>query len=275
MTDNKDPRWIEGEAPDKTEPNLNEDPERRVGEPITTAPIWVEPPADNDEKPRLYGPPEPSKEPLTVYDLVYGILFDPVNTYKRVAEKPPLKLTLILILGLNLLLALMSALFMQQSPLPQDFNFGQMAGGAQQVIDALAPVMAMGGFFLNILLWFFYASLLHLIAEFFGGRGRAVTSFTVYGLAGLPAVLMLPIQGLEILAPQSVVVSTIAALAAIGIYVWGIVLLTIGLREAHKFTTARAFAVVATPWAAGIVFFIVAMIVMAGFMTTFITQLNI
>ncbi|WP_051688108.1 Yip1 family protein [Desulfofalx alkaliphila] len=221
------------------------------------------------------GQVEPPQQALTVYDLVYGILFDPVKTYQRVAEKPPVKLTLILILGVNFVLALMSTFFIQQSPLAHELAIDQMAGSLMQFLEAAAPMMAMGAFILNILLWFFYSALLHLIAEFYGGRGRALTSFTVYGLAGLPAVLMLPIQGLEILLPQSAAVDTLSALASIAIYLWGVVLLTIGLREAHKFTTGRAFAVVATPWAAGVVFALISLLVLAGLTSTFLTQINI
>lgn len=245
-------------------------------QPIITFPQWIEPPAEQPE-PKVYGPapPIPAAPELNVYDLVYGILFEPGKTFHQVAENPPVKLTLVLIIGINFLLAIMGMFTTQQGLIPDELMTGRGGAELQAVIDAATPVFALGGFLVNLVAWFILSALLHLISEFFGGKGRALTSFTVYGLAGLPAIFLLPLQGLEIFLPQNPVISTIVGLGALAVFLWGIVLLVIGLREAHKFSTARSVAVVATPWIAGAVVLFVAAILMVGIISALIPQLGL
>jgi hypothetical protein len=192
---------------------------------------------------------------MNTYDLVYGVLFDPVNTYRRVADKPPVGLTVALILGLNLLLAIM----------------GMVAGNTMDYADRfmttmqnMAPMIAILGFIFNAAFWFVYSSVLHLIAQFFGGRGDAIATFTAYGLAGLPALFLLPLQGLEIIFNHSGFFNALSVMGSLAVAIWGIVLLVIAIREVHHLTTNRAVLVVVTPWIIGFVLIVMILVMMVG-----------
>lgn len=186
-----------------------------------------------------------NNNPWQWYDLIYGILFQPVTTYRRVALAPPLLMTVVVVAGLNAVLAVLDINSAHQLPLP-----AQLAGGGasvQALLDQIGPYLALASFTFSFLLWFIVSAILHMLAEFFGGTGRALGTFTAYGLAGLPALLLLPFQSLTIMLPGNGFFANLAALASLVVILWGLVLIVIGLREVHQFTTGRAVLVLITP----------------------------
>ncbi len=212
---------------------------------------------------------------FTLYDLFYGILLEPVKTFRMLAEKTPLGLTVLLVLGLNLILAIMNMFGTNYDIFTSMFNSSPYMGEAMtRLLEAAAPIAAVVEFTANIVWWFVYAGLLHLLAEFYGGQGRAVSTFAVYGLAGLPAVIFIPLQLIEIIFPDSAVVRLIMFIAALAIIVWGIVLLTVGLREVHRFSTGKAIAVIVTPWAAAVVLGIIAVAAITGLIASIAPHLQ-
>ncbi|MBO8137807.1 MAG: YIP1 family protein [Desulfotomaculum sp.] len=264
-----DKQWIEGDAPGKTEINFNKLPEHDVNEKISTDTRWIDPLPEQEE---VELKPEKTKVKLSAADLIYGMLFSPVKTYRKAVEIPPVGSTLLIILGLNLVLAVMG-MFSADAELVYNFNHGMMNAVMIHAAQAAAPAVVMTGFILNTIKWFFYSALLHLVAEFFGGKGRAVTTFTVYGLAGLPAVFLVPLQGLRIISGSGVFTG-LYYIGAIAVFIWGVVLLTIGLREAHRFSTGRALAVVITPLAVGLLLVLLAVIMFVGFLSSLIPHLE-
>lgn len=218
---------------------------------------------------------EPEQPVLKYYEIIYGVLFDPVKTMQRVVNNPPLGSTLVIMILLALA-GLLTSLYTSAHGGPSNLGLemGLPLKQAKMFSEALrvaAPVLAILGSLFYFIKWFFYSALLHLLADFFGGRGRARTVFVVYGLAGLPEVFLIPLNVLTTLLIPSLaaVVSTIGSL---GVLIWGIILLTIGLREAHQFSTGRALAVIFTPVVAVGVLILVSMIglmsAMAAFMPT-------
>lgn len=191
---------------------------------------------------------ETNQPPLQLYEIIYGVLFDPVSTMKKVAVNPPLYNTLLIVIFVSLISLLtnlysssqgFSNLGLNGIPFPQSANISQ-------AMRAATPLLAILGTIFMFLKWFFYSALLHLVADFYGGRGRARTVFVVYGLAGLPEVFLVPLGVMSIWL-SSGLATGIMALANLLILIWGIFLLTIGLREAHHFSTGRAVAVIFTP----------------------------
>lgn len=265
---NKNEQWLEGEAPDRTEIDLNEPPEEKINEPISTNNQWLEP---QNKLPEVDLEVEKTPVKLSLLDLLYGILFSPVKTYRRVAELPPVGTTILLVLSLNLVLAIMGT-FSTDTEFAR-MNPDLMGPRVRAAIETAAPAMAMIGFIFNVLIWFFYSALLHLIADFFGGKGRAVTTFTVYGLASLPALVLIPFNGLELIS-NSNIISTLSIIMSIAVLIWGIVLLTLGLREVHQFSTGRALAVVVTPWVAGFVILVLITILLIGFLSSLAPQIQ-
>ncbi|RYD01349.1 hypothetical protein N752_30615 [Desulforamulus aquiferis] len=205
---------------------------------------------------------EENYPPLSYYDIIYGVLFDPLKTMGRIAQNPPVGATFLIVIALALV-ELLTGLYTSAYggtrnlglemglPFTQAMIFSEASGAA--------PVLAFLGTIFYFLKWFFYSALLHLLAEFYGGNGRAKTVFVMYGLAGLPGALLIPLEVLTTLAipRMATVVNTIGGLIVL---VWGIALLTIGIREAHKLSTGRALAVVFTPVVALIVVVVVTIV---------------
>jgi len=180
----------------------------------------------------------------SILDIVYGVLFDPVRTFVGFAQKPPIVAVIIIFLALNLAEAIIS-LF--TAPVYFD-NIGGLPGLAEAgTKQALISFVALAGFSFALIKWFLMAGLLHLLAELYGGRGTARSVWAVYGVAGLPAVVMIPVQLLITLFTSGDLTDFITGLIALGLYVWGVLLLIIGLREVHLLSTGRAVLTVITP----------------------------
>ena len=208
-----------------------------------------------------------TSQPLNYYEIIYGVLFEPVQTMKRVVQNPPLGATLVIVISLSLV-SLLTNLY--TSAHGGSANLGQEMGlpiaSAKMFSEALrvaAPMLAILGTLFYFVKWFFYSALLHLLADFYGGKGEARTVFVVYGLAGLPSVFLIPLDVLTTLALPTL--ATLAnTLGGLVVLIWGFILLTIGLRESHLLSTGRAVAVILTPVA---VVFILIILSLVGFMS--------
>ncbi len=187
--------------------------------------------AGNEEKP-----------PLGFLELVYGVLFEPVPTFSRVVQRLPLGQAFLIFTLVNVAVAIMNGL------LAARFLHPHPAGQAALVMKALAPVLAVSGLVFQYGKWFFYSAFLHLLAEFFGGRGRARGVWTVAGLASLPAVFLVPLNLLLLLSGlKGPVMSLLVYLLNFLVLVWGAALLVLGIRQEHGLSTSRAVAVVLLP----------------------------
>lgn len=216
---------------------------------------------------------KPVQPPLSVYEIIYGTLFEPVKTMKSVVQNPPVGTTLVIVIVLALV-ELLTGLYTSArgGPASLAMDMGLPLGQAMEFSRALraaTPVLAILGTVFYFVKWFFYSALLHLLAEFYGGQGKARTVFTVYGLAGLPTVFLIPLDVLTTLAvpSMSTAVSTIGGLLVL---VWGIVLLTIGLREAHGLGTGRTLAVIFTPVAAVFTLIVISIVGIMSVVSSFI-----
>lgn len=199
------------------------------------------------------------------FDLIYGILFNPVTTFRNVSEAPPFGQAA----AVFFLLAFSNGvvgLFVFRSTLAD-------APGLNTT--SLAPVLTgLSAFFLFFTLvfaglrWFLYGSLLHLLAELWGGKGTPKGTLAVYALAGLPGVFLVPVQlVLTLLGISEITTAVLSVLAGLVILAWGVVLLILGLREIHNFSSGAAVLTVLTPVAVILILtgiFITALFVLAG-----------
>jgi len=120
--------------------------------------------------------------------------------------------------------------------------------GVLRIVQGMLPLIALGGVVLQFIKWFTYSALLHLLADFYGGKGTARGVFTVYGLAGLPTLFIIPVQLLALaVLPGNFFLNILVIPISLALAVWGIILLVLGIREVHRFSTGRALAVVFTP----------------------------
>jgi hypothetical protein len=194
-------------------------------------------------------------------ETIYGILFDPVRTFRRLADAPPLLLTFAIVTLVNAFGALMSILTVRTVGLTD------VDPEIAQVVSPAAPFLILAGFFLWYAKWLGYGAVLHLTAQLLGGSGGARGTLVTYGLAGLPAILLLPVDALVVVANlgQSPV-TVLLGLLRLAVFVWGVVLLVIGLREMHRFPTGRAVTTVLAPVGAVVLLVIVLLIIsLSGF----------
>jgi len=200
-----------------------------------------------------------------ILELVYGVLFEPVRTFAGLTRQPPVLSAVVIVVLLNLAEALMGLFttpqYMRGLQLP---NLPEL----DVLYSMLIPLVAVGGFFFGFAKWFLMAGVLHLLAELYGGRGSARSVFTVYGLAGIPAALMIPVQLLGVFFASSAAFNTITGLLSLAVFIWSVVLLIIGIREVHGFGTGKAALTVFTPALAIVLMFIVGLIMFGSVIST-------
>ncbi|MCF8011282.1 MAG: YIP1 family protein [Clostridiales bacterium] len=193
---------------------------------------------------------------LGFLELIYGILFEPVKTFKQIAFNPPIGQAVIIYLAVKLLSGIMGAFI----------NANTMAGALTQVppilaqvIHGMVPLFILLGLLIQFIKWFVYSGVLHLLADFYGGAGTARGVFTVYGLAALPTVFLIPVQLLLlVLSPGEGFVNLLIIPVTLALAIWGFIILILGVREVHEFSTGRSVLVIFTPVIAIILLVIIA-----------------
>lgn len=196
-------------------------------------------------------------------ELVYGIFFEPRPTMQKVARKPPLGQAALLVTILNALGT--GAWFLTSARVlgRETDTLGSFA----PVLQALIPLGAVTVFLWGYLKWFVYSSFLSLAAEILGGLGRARGVMVASGLAGLSAVLLVPVQLLTFGAgSDSLAGNMFPGLAGLAVAIWSAVLNVIGVREVHSLSIGRSLLAVLSPYMALLVFSILllAALVMAA-----------
>lgn len=198
-------------------------------------------------------------------DLIYGVLFNPVPTFKKIKEGPPLCYAALLFFLLAVSNAIVSFSFFCSAI--ADFPDADLAP-IGQVLSGLLPFIIFFALVFAGLRWFLYGAVLHLVAEIWGGKGSPRGTLTVYALAALPGIFLIAVELLlRLLRVPDIAAAALSGIIGLGVLVWGVVLLVLGLREVHGFSTGVAALTVLTPVAALIVLgmvFVAAVIVLAG-----------
>ncbi|MBU4534168.1 MAG: Yip1 family protein [Eubacteriales bacterium] len=180
-------------------------------------------------------------KPVGFLELIYGVLFDPVATFRRVALSPPLWTAVVIATLVNLAAALMGTIAYRAAGISTISELNVLIG-------SLVPLFAIINSLLWYVKWLVYGAVLHLVAQLFGGTNGPKATLSVYALATLPGLLLLPVEGLIIVAGLSESVTTsLIGLAGFAAFAWSLVLLVLGLREVHRFGTSQAIATVFTP----------------------------
>ncbi|MFZ5649707.1 MAG: YIP1 family protein [Bacillota bacterium] len=207
--------------------------------------------------------PEEGKGVPGMLELIYGILFDPVGTFRRTAHSPPLGRTLAVFSLVKIMTILVGGYFLSLRMMN-----GSLAGfgglGIGEAIEIMAPVVAAMVLVYEYLKWFVYSGILYLLAELAGGRGKAAGVLTATGLASLPALLILPVQILAAVFGGKALSGVADVLIWLAVMIWGAVLVVIGLRETQQLSTGRAVMVALTPALGLIIIFILAIVLLAG-----------
>ncbi len=190
-----------------------------------------------------------------VLELVYGTLFDPVATFRRVAEHLPMGKVLLIFSMVKLLSfsVLLTGGFFSPHFLFGDMAAGPGGGAMEAAARAMTPALVALGLIYEYAKWFVYGGVLYLLAGLSGGGGRAAGVLAVTALASLPALLFLPVQILlALLEGAGRTAGAVNVLVWFVVLIWGAVLVALGLRETQGLSTGRSVAVALAP-AAGII----------------------
>lgn len=251
--------------PENTEHNRPED-DNRIEENNGAKEDFLQPGGERpDSAEGVLAPPGPvPEEPpanKSLLEMIYGVLFDPVATFRGVAVSPPVGRALLIFSVVSLLGAVMGFYLSTQVFRGELGDLGPLA----EMMDMMIPLMVFGGLIIAFVKWVVYSGLLHLVAEMFGGSGRALGVLAVTGLASLPVILLMPVELVVVLAGgQSPLATIITGLFGLVSLVWGFVLVVLGLREVHGFSAGRALTVALTPPLAIIVLLFILVLGMIG-----------
>lgn len=206
-------------------------------------------------------------------EIVYGVLFEPVGTMKKVAENPPLTAALLSFTIISLLGAVMGLLaFSKYLSQGYDAGIDQLLPGAQ----VLVPVGIFICLIFSYIKWFCYSAIINLVAELLGGRGTARGVFAAFGLAGLPLILIIPFQFLAYWYGSGVfAVTSLLMLVWLVLGIWSGVLLVIGIREVHMLSTGRSVTVLLIPCLALVLLLVFLVIGLVALLSAFTLNTNI
>lgn len=169
-------------------------------------------------------------------EILYDVLFYPAQAMRQVVDK---ELT-----RQGLLVFLLSVL------LP---SLALWLGLRDSVMGMAASALSMFHIGGSMLLWFTGTAILHLIAEFYGGQGRAKGLFAALGFAQLPRILIIPLWVLAALLPEAIR-PLFMGLSAAGVLLWILALHVSALQAAYTFGKAKAVLVLTTPLLAFVLF---------------------
>jgi hypothetical protein len=202
---------------------------------------------------------------LGLLELVHGVLFSPAATFRAAGGAPPLKEAAFIFFLLTLGNSLAGSFLLRS-------NFAGIPGAnvteVTRVVTGLLPAFVFIAIVFAVVKWFLYSALFHFLAGLLGGRGNPRGTLAVCALAGLPGIFLVPVElALDILKVAAVPAAALGGLVGLGVLVWEVILLVIGLREVHRFTTGSAVITVLLPLAVLVclfVIFVIGIVVSAG-----------
>ena len=101
----------------------------------------------------------------------------------------------------------------------------------------------------SFLMWVGGSALMHLVAEWYGGNGRATDMFATLGFVQLPRIIALPLLVTASFLPPAIC-DAASATVFTTIFFWVLILHITALEAVYDFTAKRAFAVLFTIYAA-------------------------
>lgn len=195
------------------------------------------------------------------FELIYGTLFNPVETFTKVSRNPPLFQGFIIFIISVLLISVSRIL------LPQDM--ADLSPEVAGIISQAGPSVAVLSAIIALVFWFIQAGILQVVAELLGGRGSAVGVLTILALAGIPGVLAIPFQVAGHFLSESFLGSFLALAGNLFSIIWWVIILILGIRQVHGFSTGKSVITVIAP----IITFFLIIIVMVITMFAFISPL--
>ena len=163
---------------------------------------------------------------MTLSEMLYGVLFQPVTTLRLISKTKPLGrglLVFIAVMSLNMIIN-------------RGINIGQPGQELLPVSGPMWWVFGCIGIIVSVLLLFMMAGTLSLLGEFIYHQGNGSGLFVGFLFASLPGVLGPPLQYASVLIGVQYLGTILALLALL----WVLILEVIAVREALQITTGEA-----------------------------------
>ena len=204
------------------------------------------PPDDRAKDPVRANPPE-----VSIGEMIYGVLFSPVQAMTQVAEARPVGTALLLKIGLYVFSLVIGLLVQAPAFELRDLPPGvpsELAGVMRDILPAMVTVMSIMGGVFSLIVWFILASVYRVLGELMGMPGDGRAMLATIGFASLPEVFLPPVQ----LIARLLNLGFLSGIAGLGLWIWSVVLTVLGIRAAIKTSTGRALGIYLVPWAAGV-----------------------
>lgn len=175
-----------------------------------------------------------------LYDLI-GVIVKPVPTFRSILEAPRLIEALLVVLIASLCSSLAASLrppmFPQLPPSPASTPIQ-----AFQFLFSPAFIVPMG-IASGVFSWIITGAVFHASSRVLGGKGNFEQTLLIAGFSQTPLIYSIFFGVLS-----WAVGSTLPTLlSSFFLGIWTLILLVLGIREAHKFSTLRALAAIFLP----------------------------
>jgi len=183
-------------------------------------------------------------EKKSFFDLLYGVITSPVETFRYISKAKPVLLALIVYAVVYWVgtIASMPGTINQLEQMPPEF--GELPFFDPRSLTLFALI---GGPFVALILLAIIAGIYHLIAKLLKGTGEYTGLLSVAGFANFPSLFSAPFALLDLVASGAgtmslshILLAFIKGSVSFGILVWTVILTIIGIRENYKFSTGRA-----------------------------------
>lgn len=192
---------------------------------------------------------------------VLQVIFAPVEAMKELAEERPLlpAMVLTMLVGVSWWYGFRwMACWGGVDPLMQRAESCAVVGPAVGVmlqVHPLAPLFLAPTF--AVAIWVLRSALIHLVAELFGGTGRALSTLATIAYAMTPVLLFAPLA-VVLAAANEWALDTgwpalVWRLAAVLLYLWVVLLVFTAVRETHDLTSRTAVLTLVSLAAAAVV----------------------
>lgn len=188
---------------------------------------------------------EEKTQELGFFDLLYGIIFEPVKTITVMVENPPYLYGL-LIFALVTFVSTVANIYSN----PVNLYFDSLPTWVTGTLEAFRYYWEVFAWVLGFLILFIKVGALHFLAEIYGGKGHIsglvalLSTISITGLASSFVMLVLKVMG----AP-GVVSIVLNFLVSLAVLAWTVILMVIGLTKNYNFSYSRAILTLLTPTA--------------------------
>lgn len=214
----------------------------------------LESPVANDQ------PTMPSDH-MGFIELLFGVLFTPRAVFRRISQNPPLLYGFVVFLAVVFFTSVVNTL------IPPEL--ANTSPGFAAAMTRTRPYIGIIGALFSFITWFILAGTFQLLAELFGGKGRAIGVLTVLALAELPKVLVIPFQVISYFSANTFFGRFLTIAASLVAFIWWAIILVIGLKEIQHFSTGRAVATLLIPLGVVLLAAVIFTVAIVGLMIPF------